>query len=302
MLLRPSARTARILPAALAQARDASRRRTRPRPARRDRDRHPALAGAIDHLIVRAAEAAAVQARSRGARHPPTQRLPTAAPRSRPRVGGRGRCGELTRQARQDAARPGSSTPCCGQISRTTGDAAASAHGPLSATASRADREAALDYLTITLSHPRWLVERWLDRHGFDATERGCAFNDRAAPLTLRANTLRGTPAMRWQTACGRRRRSAGTRAVAPDGLVVDAGQSAAHAAARGRTVRGAGRGVAARGVPARSPHRRRARARRLRVARRQDASRWRPPIGADGVARRRRRARAGGSTCCART
>src|SRR5207247_1042333 len=56
------------------------------------------------------------------------------------------------------------------------------------------DREAALDYLSITLSHPRWLVERWYVRYGFEATERWLAFNNAAAPLTLRANRLRNTP------------------------------------------------------------------------------------------------------------
>jgi 16S rRNA (cytosine967-C5)-methyltransferase len=56
------------------------------------------------------------------------------------------------------------------------------------------DREAALEYLSITLSHPRWLAERWLERIGFDATERWVQFNNTAAPLTLRANRLRVTP------------------------------------------------------------------------------------------------------------
>ena len=31
------------------------------------------------------------------------------------------------------------------------------------------DRDAVLDYFSITLSHPRWLAARWLDRVGFDA-------------------------------------------------------------------------------------------------------------------------------------
>ncbi len=50
------------------------------------------------------------------------------------------------------------------------------------------DRDAALAYLSISLSHPRWLVERWLDRFGFDDTERWLQFNNLPAPLTLRAN------------------------------------------------------------------------------------------------------------------
>jgi 16S rRNA (cytosine967-C5)-methyltransferase len=53
------------------------------------------------------------------------------------------------------------------------------------------NRGAQLDYLSITLSHPRWLVARWLDRHGFEATEAWARFNNAPAPLTLRVNTLR---------------------------------------------------------------------------------------------------------------
>jgi 16S rRNA (cytosine967-C5)-methyltransferase len=53
------------------------------------------------------------------------------------------------------------------------------------------NREAALDYLSITLSHPRWLVSRWYDRYGFEATERWLLFDNAPAPLTLRANRLR---------------------------------------------------------------------------------------------------------------
>ncbi len=53
------------------------------------------------------------------------------------------------------------------------------------------DRRAALDYLSITLSHPRWLVERWLDRHGYDAAMAWAHFNNKPAPITLCANTLK---------------------------------------------------------------------------------------------------------------
>jgi 16S rRNA (cytosine967-C5)-methyltransferase len=55
------------------------------------------------------------------------------------------------------------------------------------------DRERMLDYLSIALSHPRWLAARWLDRIGFDRSEAWMLFNNRPAPLTLRANTLRAT-------------------------------------------------------------------------------------------------------------
>ena len=48
-----------------------------------------------------------------------------------------------------------------------------------------------LDFLAITLSHPRWLAERWLARHGFDAASAWARFDNAPAALTLRANTLR---------------------------------------------------------------------------------------------------------------
>lgn len=56
-----------------------------------------------------------------------------------------------------------------------------------------ANREAALAYLATTLSHPHWLVERWLDRFGFDATERWLTYNNTPPGLTIRANTIRTT-------------------------------------------------------------------------------------------------------------
>ena len=55
------------------------------------------------------------------------------------------------------------------------------------------DRDAAVAYLGITHSHPAWLVGRWLDRHGFAATERWVQFDNDAPALTLRANRLRTT-------------------------------------------------------------------------------------------------------------
>jgi 16S rRNA (cytosine967-C5)-methyltransferase len=53
-----------------------------------------------------------------------------------------------------------------------------------------ADREAALRYLGITHSHPDWLVGRWLDRYGFEASERWVRFNNETPALALRANRL----------------------------------------------------------------------------------------------------------------
>ena len=53
------------------------------------------------------------------------------------------------------------------------------------------DRAAALAYLGVTLSHPDWLVTRWLDRVGFDAAETWLIFNNEPAPLTLSVNRLK---------------------------------------------------------------------------------------------------------------
>ena len=50
---------------------------------------------------------------------------------------------------------------------------------------------AALAYLSGALSHPEWLVRRWLDRYGFPATKAWANFNNRPAFLTLRVNTLK---------------------------------------------------------------------------------------------------------------
>jgi 16S rRNA (cytosine967-C5)-methyltransferase len=49
------------------------------------------------------------------------------------------------------------------------------------------DRAAALRYLTVTLSHPEWLVSRWLDRQGFEATRAWCNFNNQSPELTVRS-------------------------------------------------------------------------------------------------------------------
>ena len=57
----------------------------------------------------------------------------------------------------------------------------------------KTDRQQALDYLNITLSHPRWLVERWLDREGFETTERWASFNNKPAPIALAVNKLIAT-------------------------------------------------------------------------------------------------------------
>jgi len=94
-----------------------------------------------------------------------------------------------------------------------------------------ADRAAALDYFSVTLSHPRWLVERWYDRMGFGATEAWLTFNNSPAPVTLRANTLR----IRRDDFAGRLaddQIAVRPARFAPDGFIVEKGQPLAGAGA----------------------------------------------------------------------
>ena len=85
------------------------------------------------------------------------------------------------------------------------------------------DREAALAYLGVTGSHPRWLVERWLARYGLAQAAGWTRFNNTRPPLTLRANRLQVT-----RQALARRLTEHGVRTeptrFAGDGLTVTAG------------------------------------------------------------------------------
>jgi 16S rRNA (cytosine967-C5)-methyltransferase len=95
------------------------------------------------------------------------------------------------------------------------------------------DRGAALLYLGVTHSHPAWLIERWLDRVGFDAAERWVRFNNATPALTLRANRLRGS-----RDALRAALEEAGVETTptryAPDGLEVTAGNPLAALADHG--------------------------------------------------------------------
>jgi 16S rRNA (cytosine967-C5)-methyltransferase len=85
------------------------------------------------------------------------------------------------------------------------------------------DRDAVLAYFSITLSHPRWLAERWYDRFGFETAEAWLLFNNQAAPVTLRANRIRTSGAAlveRLEASDVRVRRGA----FAPDALIVEEG------------------------------------------------------------------------------
>jgi 16S rRNA (cytosine967-C5)-methyltransferase len=85
------------------------------------------------------------------------------------------------------------------------------------------DPSAELDYLEKTMSHPRWLVERWRNRYGFEAAESWCRFNNAPAALTLRANRLRITREALAETLRASGVETTPTR-FAPDGLVVRSG------------------------------------------------------------------------------
>lgn len=85
------------------------------------------------------------------------------------------------------------------------------------------DRDAAVAYLSITLSHPRWLAERWLDAYGFAAAEAWMQFNNAPAPLTLRVNTLK-TSVSSVQDALAAHQVATSPGTYAPDALVATDG------------------------------------------------------------------------------
>jgi 16S rRNA (cytosine967-C5)-methyltransferase len=85
------------------------------------------------------------------------------------------------------------------------------------------DRNASLAYLSVTLSHPRWLATRWYDRLGFDAAEAWLRFNNQPAPVTLRANRIRHTTTEVVQHLAREQVQVHASR-YAPDALIVDEG------------------------------------------------------------------------------
>jgi len=83
------------------------------------------------------------------------------------------------------------------------------------------DKEPLL-YLEIVYSHPRWMVERWLERFGWANTVKLCEYNNAPAELWIRVNTLRCTPETLherlWQEGCVVER-----SALVPEGLLLKA-------------------------------------------------------------------------------
>lgn len=92
--------------------------------------------------------------------------------------------------------------------------------------------DAGLDYLAVTLSHPKWLVSRWAGRYGFDAARAWTQFNNAPAPLTLRVNRLK-TSVESLTAALEREGVDVVPGKYAPDALVVSAGNPLSTALAR---------------------------------------------------------------------
>ncbi|MGE0704578.1 MAG: RsmB/NOP family class I SAM-dependent RNA methyltransferase, partial [Vicinamibacterales bacterium] len=128
---------------------------------------------------------------------------------------------QLTRRAGKSSA-SGLTNAVLRNISRRRGSLALPARPD-----DTSDREAALAYLSVTLSHPRWLAARWLDRVGLERAESWMRFNNQPAPVTLRLNSLRATREPLLEHLAGR---DVAVRpgAWAPDALVVTEGDALA--------------------------------------------------------------------------
>lgn len=93
-------------------------------------------------------------------------------------------------------------------------------------------RDAAILHLTHAGSHPRWLVERWVDRYGLDDATAWVRFNNTPPPMCLRANVARMSREALADALAAEGVTTAPT-AVAPHGLVVTSGLALQTAAAR---------------------------------------------------------------------
>ena len=81
-----------------------------------------------------------------------------------------------------------------------------------------------LDYLSTTLSHPRWLAARWLDRLGFDDAETWMRHDNTPAAVVLRRNPLKA-PAGPFVEALAARGVQAVAGRFAPEAFVVTGGR-----------------------------------------------------------------------------
>ena len=50
-----------------------------------------------------------------------------------------------------------------------------------------------LKYLSVVYSHPLWMIQRWVERYGWENTRELCLFNNQPAELWIRTNTLKCT-------------------------------------------------------------------------------------------------------------
>ena len=78
-------------------------------------------------------------------------------------------------------------------------------------------------HLSVTWSHPAWLVTRWIARMGFDASLAWVRFNNAPAPITLRVNVAR-VSGRELQASLARAGVLTRACAYAPDGLIVEDG------------------------------------------------------------------------------
>jgi 16S rRNA (cytosine967-C5)-methyltransferase len=96
---------------------------------------------------------------------------------------------------------------------------------PEAPTGTPAWRAQAVAHLSIAHSHPAWLVERWLDRFGWDATLAWVTFDNTAAPVTLWPAP--GAPAPAWPAHT--------PTTWVPGGAMLDTGQDAVDLLRDGR-------------------------------------------------------------------
>ena len=55
------------------------------------------------------------------------------------------------------------------------------------------EKQDLIKHISLTQSHPEWLVTRWITRFGPKVTKEICEFDNQPAPLCLRVNTLKST-------------------------------------------------------------------------------------------------------------
>ena len=76
-------------------------------------------------------------------------------------------------------------------------------------------------HLAIAYSHPEWMVERWLQRYGWERTTAICLANNRPGNVTLRTNTLRISPAQLAKQLAQEGVKSVQFAKLLPDALIV---------------------------------------------------------------------------------